>query len=108
MAKIESGTMAIDVGDVQFADLRDYVERTFRPVAETKDIAFEVELADGLPAAVSTDAKRLQQVLRNLLSNAFKFTEDGKVSLRVDVASVGWIVRPPGAQPGGHRRGASP
>src|SRR5262249_40517464 len=90
MAKIESGTMVIDVGHVPFADLRGYVERAFRPVAETKDIALEVDLADGLPGAVSTDAKRLQQVLRNLLSNAFKFTEDGKVSLRVDLTSGGW------------------
>ena len=90
MAKIESGTMAIDVGDVPFVDLRDYVERTFRPVAETKGIGLEVELAEGLSPAVATDAKRLQQVLRNLLSNAFKFTERGRVALRVAPASAGW------------------
>ena len=90
MAKIESGTMAIDVGDVPFSELREYVERTFRPVAETKGIALDVELAGGLSRAVSTDAKRLQQVLRNLLSNAFKFTEGGKVGLRIAPASGGW------------------
>jgi len=90
MAKIESGTMAIDVGDVSFGELRDYVERTFRPVADTKGIALAVELAGGLPRAVATDAKRLQQVLRNLLSNAFKFTEHGRVCLRVEPASEGW------------------
>ncbi len=90
MAKIESGTMAIDVGDVPFADLRDYVERTFRPVAQTKGIGLKLELAEGLSRAVATDAKRLQQVLRNLLSNAFKFTEGGTVGLRVAPASEGW------------------
>jgi signal transduction histidine kinase/CheY-like chemotaxis protein/HAMP domain-containing protein len=90
MAKIESGTMAVDVSDVPFTDLRDYVERTFGPVAETKDLALEVELAEGLPRAIATDAKRLQQVLRNLLSNAFKFTEDGTVNLRVGMATGGW------------------
>ncbi len=90
MAKIESGTMAIDVGAVPFADLRDYVERTFGPVAQTKGLGLRVELAGDLSRSVATDAKRLQQVLRNLLSNAFKFTEAGEVALRVAPASAGW------------------
>jgi HAMP domain-containing protein/CheY-like chemotaxis protein/signal transduction histidine kinase len=90
MAKIESGTMAIELGHVQFGDLREFAERTFRPVAETKDLAMEVELAENLPASINTDAKRLQQILRNLLSNAFKFTEDGKISLGIEPATTGW------------------
>ncbi len=90
MAKIESGTMAIDVGDVSFGDLREYVERTFRPVAETKGLVLAVELSASLPRAVATDSKRLQQILRNLLSNAFKFTERGQVCLRIESASTGW------------------
>jgi CheY-like chemotaxis protein/HAMP domain-containing protein len=90
MAKIESGTMAIEVGDVSFPDLREYVDRTFRPVAENKDLQFDIELDSKLPPAIYTDSKRLQQVLRNLLSNAFKFTEQGKVSLWVNVARDGW------------------
>jgi signal transduction histidine kinase/CheY-like chemotaxis protein/HAMP domain-containing protein len=90
MAKIESGTMAIDVGPVPYSDLREYVERTFRPVAQIKGIELEIELDPGLGRSVSTDAKRLQQVLRNLLSNAFKFTEAGKVGLRIAPASEGW------------------
>jgi CheY-like chemotaxis protein/HAMP domain-containing protein len=90
MAKIESGTMATEPGDVRFTDLREYVERTFRPVAENKDLHFHVDLAEGLPRAVHTDPKRLQQVLRNLLSNAFKFTDEGKVTLRIAPARKGW------------------
>ncbi len=92
MAKIESGTMAVDVGAMAFADLQEYVEHVFEPVAQNKDLPFTVELADGLPPAMQTDAKRLQQVLRNLLSNAFKFTDEGKVSLRVELAETGWSV----------------
>ena len=65
MAKIESGTMAIEVGEVPFADLRDYVERTFRPVAETKGLVLHVDARrPSCRGPISTDAKRLQQVLQ--------------------------------------------
>jgi signal transduction histidine kinase/HAMP domain-containing protein/DNA-binding response OmpR family regulator len=87
MAKIESGTMAIDVGEVVLAELQQHVERTFLPVAQKKNEAFDVELADGPPATIRTDPRRLDQVLRNLLSNALKFTERGRVSLRVAPAA---------------------
>src|SRR5262249_15354757 len=90
MAKIESGTMAIEVGDVSFGDLRGYVERSFRPVAESKAMDLVVDLQPDLPRFMATDAKRLQQVLRNLLSNAFKFTESGSVVLRIGLSSSGW------------------
>ena len=78
LAKIESGTMEVDIRRVPFADLRDYVERNFRQVAEDRGLAFDIELDAGLPESIATDPQRLQQVLRNLLSNAFKFTERGR------------------------------
>ena len=89
MAKIESGTMPVEAGEMEFAELQQYVERMFEPVAQNKNLQLMVELADGLPPVMQTDTKRLQQVLRNLLSNAFKFTEEGKVCLRVELADQG-------------------
>jgi signal transduction histidine kinase/HAMP domain-containing protein/DNA-binding response OmpR family regulator len=90
LSKIESGTVVVDVGELSFKDLSDYVERTFRHVAESKKLSFELGFGPSLPRAVHTDAKRLQQVLKNLLSNAFKFTERGKVALDVAVVTHGW------------------
>jgi HAMP domain-containing protein/CheY-like chemotaxis protein len=83
LAKIESGTMAIDVSEVSFDGLQDYVDRLFRQVADEKGLGFTIELAPDLPESLATDEQRLRQVLRNLLSNAFKFTEHGQVRLRI-------------------------
>ncbi len=83
LAKIESGTMAVEVGQVRFGNLRDYVDQTFRQVGEEKGLAFAVELDTDLPTTIDTDDMRLRQVLRNLLSNAMKFTEKGRVLLRM-------------------------
>src|SRR5882724_6213459 len=90
LSKIESGMMNIDSDEVQFPDLRDFVFRTFRHVADGKGLAFNVELANDLPRIMSTDSKRLQQVLKNLLSNALKFTDKGRVSLEIHRAESGW------------------
>ena len=95
MAKIESGTMAIEVGVYPFGDLREYIERTFGPMAQNKGLLLGVHLAAGLPAAITTDSRRLQQVLRNLLSNACKFTEKGRVDMRIEPATHGWSVDHP-------------
>jgi CheY-like chemotaxis protein len=90
LSKIESGTVAVDVGEVRLDELQRFVERTFRHVAETKGLSFEIRMDPRLPKAISTDAKRLQQILRNLLSNAFKFTHKGEVNLVIRPASAGW------------------
>jgi signal transduction histidine kinase/DNA-binding response OmpR family regulator/HAMP domain-containing protein len=90
LSKIESGTVAVDVGEVRLDELQRFVERTFRHVADTKGLGFEIRMDPRLPKAVATDAKRLQQILRNLLSNAFKFTHKGEVNLVIRPAEAGW------------------
>jgi len=88
LSKIESGTVAVDVGELRLADLHSYVERTFRHVAESRGLQFAVDLDPALPTFILTDAKRLQQVIKNLLSNAFKFTRHGRVALAIRPADV--------------------
>ena len=90
LSKIESGTVVVDVGELRVADLQSYVDRTFRHVAEAKGVDFAVEMDPLLPKYLLTDAKRLQQVIKNLLSNAFKFTHHGRVALEVQPAHEGW------------------
>jgi HAMP domain-containing protein/signal transduction histidine kinase/CheY-like chemotaxis protein len=86
LSKIESGTVAVDIRELRLADLHAYVERTFRHVAESKNLEFAVRVEPDVPATMLTDAKRLQQVIKNLLANAFKFTRHGRVSLTISKA----------------------
>jgi CheY-like chemotaxis protein/signal transduction histidine kinase/HAMP domain-containing protein len=95
LSKIESGTVTLDVSEYRFSNLRNYVDRTFRHMAEAKHLGFSVELADNLPTALMTDTTRLQQVLKNLLSNAFKFTSHGQVSLTISLVTSGWTADHP-------------
>ena len=81
LSKIESGTVTIDVGDMPLSNLRQHMERTFRQLAADKGLRFAINVDPKLPQAVRTDEKRLQQVVLNLLSNAFKFTAEGEVRL---------------------------
>jgi len=90
LSKIESGTMSVDAAQVRFKDIQDEVEANFRPIALSKKLEFEIETDAELPATFESDAKRVQQVLRNLLSNAMKFTTEGSVQLHIGVAKHGW------------------
>jgi HAMP domain-containing protein/CheY-like chemotaxis protein len=90
LSKIESGTVSVEAEEVFFANLLEMVARPFRHEAENRKLAFEVQADPHLTRSLVTDSKRLQQVLKNLLSNAFKFTEHGSVRLAVSVASAGW------------------
>ncbi|MBC6983530.1 HAMP domain-containing protein [Caulobacter sp. 17J80-11] len=92
LSKIESGTVTLDIGEMSFADLRDQMDRTFAQLANDKKLDFAVELAPDLPRSMLTDDKRLQQIIKNLLSNAFKFTETGHVRLKVERVPGGWSV----------------
>jgi len=90
LSKIESGTVVVDVNDLRLSDLQLYVERTFRHVAEAKNVDFMIHTGMNLPTSMVTDVKRLQQILKNLLSNAFKFTHQGHVTLAVEEVFSGW------------------
>ncbi|HZL89543.1 MAG TPA: HAMP domain-containing protein [Pirellulaceae bacterium] len=90
LSKIESGTVVVDASDVRLDDVQRFVERTFRHVAESKNVGFVTCFDPDLPKAMFSDAKRLQQVIKNLLSNAFKFTHQGQVTLTVEPVESGW------------------
>jgi signal transduction histidine kinase/DNA-binding response OmpR family regulator/HAMP domain-containing protein len=90
LSKIESGKMDVELGPVQLTQLQDYCSRTFRHVAEGKGLDFTIELDPALGDTIHTDTKRLQQVLKNLLSNALKFTEHGSVRLKISRPAAGW------------------
>jgi HAMP domain-containing protein/CheY-like chemotaxis protein/signal transduction histidine kinase len=90
LSKIESGTVSVEAEEIFFASLLDTVERPFRHEVENRHLNFELRTDPQLPRSLVTDSKRLQQVLKNLLSNAFKFTEQGGVVLSVSAAKDGW------------------
>jgi len=90
LSKIESGTVSIEVGDMPMAGLKQHMERTFRQLASEKGLSFNVDFDEALPSTIRTDEKRLQQIVLNLLSNAFKFTARGGVTMSVRTATEGW------------------
>src|SRR5262249_10930627 len=83
LAKVEAGKMEMAPRDVSVADVRSYVERSFIPIADQKALRFSVDIDPDLPTTIFTDPQRLQQVLKNLLANAFKFTDSGAVRLHM-------------------------
>ncbi len=95
LSKIESGTVTVEAEEIFFSNVLDAVSRPFRHEAETKQLSFSVDLDASLGRSLITDSKRLQQVLKNLLSNAFKFTESGGVQLKVSAARGGWAPNHP-------------
>ncbi|HVE78229.1 MAG TPA: response regulator, partial [Gemmatimonadaceae bacterium] len=83
LSKVEAGKMEVAPSEVPLDEVREFVTRTFRPMAEQKSLGFEVTIVSGTPSPLYTDGQRLQQVLKNLVSNGIKFTEKGRVSLTI-------------------------
>jgi signal transduction histidine kinase len=92
LSKIESGTMSVDAEEILLPNLQETVTRPFRHEAESRNLTFTVNVDPSL-RGITTDSKRLQQVLKNLLSNAFKFTEHGGVQLSISAVPRCWTTR---------------
>ncbi|AHG87608.1 ATP-binding region ATPase domain protein [Gemmatirosa kalamazoonensis] len=89
LSKVEAGKMEVHPLDVRVEEVREFAERTFRPLAEQKALDFSIDVLPGTPDSLVTDGQRLNQILKNLLSNAFKFTEHGSITLTVRRAEGG-------------------
>ena len=85
LSKVEAGKMPIDAKEITLPSIQDYVEQTFTHIASQKGLIFDTKMDKHLPAHMVTDNNRLHQILKNLLSNAFKFTEHGKVEMKVSL-----------------------
>ena len=98
LSKIESGYISTDFVNLKFSAVTAFVETTFKHVSENKNLRFSINMDETLPASLETDAQRLNQILKNLLSNAFKFTEKGEVRLRIYKAAHNWKQSHPGLE----------
>jgi signal transduction histidine kinase/CheY-like chemotaxis protein/methyl-accepting chemotaxis protein len=87
LSKVEAGKIEVIVEKISLADLIETFEQKFRPLAEDKELAFNIKIANDLPPQLETDAQRFQQIINNLLSNAFKFTSQGEIRLEIQYAS---------------------
>jgi CheY-like chemotaxis protein/signal transduction histidine kinase/HAMP domain-containing protein len=95
LSKIESGTVSVDAEEIFITNLLEMMSRPFRHEAENRDLSYTVEIGEDVPRSIITDSKRLQQILKNLLSNAFKFTAQGGVTLKVAPVTEGWSLDHP-------------
>jgi signal transduction histidine kinase/CheY-like chemotaxis protein len=90
LSKIESGFITANISAVRFSEIASFVETTFKPISEARHLRFTIETDARLPESMETDLQRLNQILKNLLSNSFKFTEKGEVKLRIYEANKKW------------------
>ena len=90
LSKIESGYITPNIAPVQVDAITSFAATTFKPISEARKLKFSIDAHRSVPATIETDAQRLNQILKNLLSNAFKFTEVGEVALKIFLANKGW------------------
>ncbi|MDY6855392.1 MAG: response regulator [Thermodesulfobacteriota bacterium] len=83
LSKVEAGKMDLNIESTKIEYITTNIKEIFRPVSDNKGIPLKINIAKGLPDRIYTDQKRVEQVIRNLLTNAFKFTKEGYVSLKV-------------------------
>jgi signal transduction histidine kinase/CheY-like chemotaxis protein/CHASE3 domain sensor protein len=91
LSRIEAGKLDVRPEQVQLRRLTDELSNVFQPVAHDKKLEIDFTIDEGAPAAILTDPTRLQQILKNLISNALKFTERGGVSIRVRRTELGGL-----------------
>ncbi|HEY0671401.1 MAG TPA: response regulator, partial [Longimicrobiales bacterium] len=84
LSKVEAGKMEVHVANVPLTEVSEYVQRSFEPVAHEKGLELKVDINQDMPSEIRTDVKRLQQILKNLIANALKFTDTGTVGLRIE------------------------
>jgi signal transduction histidine kinase/HAMP domain-containing protein/ActR/RegA family two-component response regulator len=90
LAKVESGTVSVEMREVSLGQLRSVLLQEFEPIALEKQVKYSIDVAPGTPPDLVTDAVRLRQILVNLIANAFKFTQRGEVHVDIGVAAGGW------------------
>jgi HAMP domain-containing protein/signal transduction histidine kinase/CheY-like chemotaxis protein len=90
LSKIESGFITANISPVRFSEIASFVETTFKPISEARHLKFTIDTDEKLPESLETDLQRLNQILKNLLSNSFKFTEKGEVNLKIYKANKNW------------------
>jgi HAMP domain-containing protein/signal transduction histidine kinase/DNA-binding response OmpR family regulator len=90
LSKVESGFITANISPVRFSEIAGFVETTFKPISEAKHLRFTIDTDAQLPEFIETDLQRLNQILKNLLSNSFKFTDKGEVRLKIYQANKTW------------------
>jgi CheY-like chemotaxis protein len=93
LSKVEAGRMTFHIAPMSLATLADNMRLVFAHMAQEKAVAFDVSVAEDLPETIETDQQRVEQVVKNLLSNAFKFTEKGRVGLAIERAGAQVAIR---------------
>jgi CheY-like chemotaxis protein/HAMP domain-containing protein len=83
LSKVEAGKLDLNIHDVNVGEFANNIQRSFRYLAKEKGLGFKIELSEDAPAYIRTDSQRVEQIVKNLLSNAFKFTDAGHVTLKI-------------------------